>query len=199
MLTLHSSSVARRLKIQFLFLYANYTLQNLEEDIGLVRGKGKEKSTTRLYKEIGRRGWNSQRWGLKSAKTRVENTRGTKLIGRRHSGRLRSGSVACLLTGGIIEWDVAYNERAGHCMRLTGTRGQYGASAGTSNTSTHLWEDKQLEGRYMRIQRVSAYIFGIEDLIRSRYGQMRGKDENGPDYTDLHTIIREASAGDNRV
>ena len=48
----------------------------------------------------------------------------------------------------------------------------------------------------MRIQRVSAYIFGIKDLIRSRYGQMRGKDENGPDYTDLHTIIREASAGD---
>ena len=48
----------------------------------------------------------------------------------------------------------------------------------------------------MRIQRVSAYIFGIKDLIRSRYGQMGGKDENGPDYTDLHTIIREASAGD---
>ena len=84
-------------------------------------------------------------------------------------------------------------------MRLTGTCGQYSASASTNNTSTHLWEDKQLEGRYMRIQRVSAYIFGIEDLIRSRYGQMRGKDENGPDYTDLHTIIREASAGDNRV
>ena len=51
----------------------------------------------------------------------------------------------------------------------------------------------------MRIQRVSAYIFGIRDLIRSRYGQMRGKDENGSSYTGLHTIIREASAGENRV
>ena len=51
----------------------------------------------------------------------------------------------------------------------------------------------------MRIQRVSAYIFGIKGLIRSRYGRMRGKDENGPGYTDLHTIIREASAGENRV
>ena len=41
LLTLHFSAVAIGLKIQFLFLYANYTLQNLEENIGLVRGKGK--------------------------------------------------------------------------------------------------------------------------------------------------------------